>query len=491
MANKTIFQLPEQTGKTNNDVLAIVDSGNTTTSKIKVSTLLSGASPITFATGTTSYKSINIPDAEIQGNNSIYIGNNLYTNDGIRSTGGNNVLIGNGDIRSGANNAIFGASDQQARINASPFGGAVVIQTGNIAASGFRGGGIFHGHDVDYQGGQYAIGLGGYFWDISGDGCFGACNASYTSVGGSNSVLISSQGSVSGNNSAKIAGGSGNVSGDGSGVFVGGNGRITSNGAGILAGTDITITGASTESVAIGGNGNTISASTQSGMVGGAGNGISGSTHSVIVGGAFAQITGTSTYSFIAGGQSNRIFGTTHASVIGGSSNRVQSTSTNSGVLLGNTNVISGSTNSAIIAGSGNTMNHNRSVILGGSGLTSTEAGEVLVPNLKISGQTSGNFHDNGSGSTQTIDWNEGNLQRINLTANTSITLTNLKPGGTYMLYMNNGGTHSISSVSATGYTFKYETNGLPTITHNSTDLFVFDVFGTDTCYVRYHADFA
>ena len=42
MSNKTIPQLPEQTGKTDNDLLAIVDSGETTTSKIKVSTLLSG-----------------------------------------------------------------------------------------------------------------------------------------------------------------------------------------------------------------------------------------------------------------------------------------------------------------------------------------------------------------------------------------------------------------------------------------------------------------
>jgi len=42
MSNKTIPQLPEQTGKTDNDLLAIVDSGETTTSKIKVSTLLAG-----------------------------------------------------------------------------------------------------------------------------------------------------------------------------------------------------------------------------------------------------------------------------------------------------------------------------------------------------------------------------------------------------------------------------------------------------------------
>ena len=55
MANKTIPQLPEQTGKTDNDLLAIVDSGETTTSKIKLSTLLAGVGTNYFTTysGTT------------------------------------------------------------------------------------------------------------------------------------------------------------------------------------------------------------------------------------------------------------------------------------------------------------------------------------------------------------------------------------------------------------------------------------------------------
>jgi len=51
MANKTIPQLPLQTGITDNDLLAIVDSGETTTSRIKVSTLLSSAGGGAFQTG--------------------------------------------------------------------------------------------------------------------------------------------------------------------------------------------------------------------------------------------------------------------------------------------------------------------------------------------------------------------------------------------------------------------------------------------------------
>ena len=40
--NKKISQLPEQSGLTLNDVIAIVDSGSTTTSKIKLSTIYDG-----------------------------------------------------------------------------------------------------------------------------------------------------------------------------------------------------------------------------------------------------------------------------------------------------------------------------------------------------------------------------------------------------------------------------------------------------------------
>ena len=40
--NKKISQLPEQSGLTLNDVIAIVDSGSTTTSKIKLSTVYDG-----------------------------------------------------------------------------------------------------------------------------------------------------------------------------------------------------------------------------------------------------------------------------------------------------------------------------------------------------------------------------------------------------------------------------------------------------------------
>lgn len=80
MANVAISGLPEQTGKTDNDVLAIVDSGETTTSKIKVSTLLAGAGGA-FTTATAGTANL-LPS---------------YMDGTEIATGNYNIIVGGGD----------------------------------------------------------------------------------------------------------------------------------------------------------------------------------------------------------------------------------------------------------------------------------------------------------------------------------------------------------------------------------------------------------
>jgi len=97
MANKTIPQLPEQTGITDNDVLAIVDSGETTTSKIKVSTLLSGIPANVYESGS--------------GSNSIkpVAGTNTASNTySLVLNGNNNTSTNQYSISSGLNNDATG-----------------------------------------------------------------------------------------------------------------------------------------------------------------------------------------------------------------------------------------------------------------------------------------------------------------------------------------------------------------------------------------------
>lgn len=455
MANKTIFELPEQTGITADDVFAVVNSANTTTSKIKFGTLDSNLGVFT-KTGTTIYDKITTKTQTI--------GNITYYDGNIFAGGNNNTTIQN-TTRSFEYNVFLGGYSNTMSNNAGSGeieGASLIGGHNNSLGRESRGSTMIGGNNNTLDYGRYQ--------GIIGSQSITTNQSYVVSIGATNGYIYNQQSTLIGTNNSNIRGERNFIGGGASNTIT----NNTSNDNGILAGTNNSID--------------------------------SGADACIIIGGQYGQITGsTSNYNLIGGGQSNRVYASTHSASVCGASNEVIGTSNFSGIFVGQTNTISGATHagivggtnhsnkgnrSVIVGGSGNTITHERSVILGGSGLTSNENDEVLVQNLKISGQTSGNFHDNGSGSTQTIDWNEGNLQRINLTANTSITLTNLKPGGTYMLYMNNGGAHSISSVSATGYTFKYETNGLPAITHNSTDLFVFDVFGTDTCYVRYHADF-
>jgi len=295
--NKKFFDLPLRTGVTADDRLAIVDSGNTTTYSVKVSDLQdgtgvstlntltggltlaagtnmtitdNGTDTITFdasgggsgnlvaATGTTSYKTANITDdADIQGDYSIYIGNNFYSTDRITSTSGKNLLVGNGEITTGANNAVFGASSQDAKIADSSLAGNVVIQQGRINAVGLRGCAIIQADQGDINSGQGSIMMGGYFNNMSGDfNLMSSCNA-YSDINGSYNASISNgnqcdiNGSgnimvgiragtnIIGNDNAKIAGYNGNITGNNSGTFVGSGNTITHDRSVILGGSGL------------------------------------------------------------------------------------------------------------------------------------------------------------------------------------------------------------------------------------------------------------
>lgn len=56
---------------------------------------------------------------------------------------------------------------------------------------------------------------------------------------------------------------------------------------------------------------------------------------------------------------------------------------------------------------------------------------------IKADSQYYSDLHNNGnSGSSQTINWNNGNVQKLTLTANCTITLSNPKNGGRYLLIL-------------------------------------------------------
>jgi hypothetical protein len=129
MANRTIPQLPEQTGKTDNDLLAIVDSGETTTSKIKVSTLLSGLGGGVIET--TSGDAIFNKTGTGLSNDNTYNGTTGHTTYGY----GNDVA--NNQISFGYNNTTTKSTTD----------GYIVIGEGNIEYQGIAQGGMMIGRD--------------------------------------------------------------------------------------------------------------------------------------------------------------------------------------------------------------------------------------------------------------------------------------------------------------------------------------------------------
>jgi hypothetical protein len=285
MADLTIFQLPEQTGKTNDDVLAIVDSGDTTTSKIKVSTLLSGISPFVDGNGTNNV----LPD--------------YYPLTAITSGTSESVIIGGtGNTITTTNkySSIFGGQLNKVRANNSRIGPNTIV-------------GSYDGDISDVLNG-YAVAIFGGWENDCTRGGYGT-----TAVGGW-------QNRVDNNNSW-------------AGIVLGGQNVKSFGGqAGMLAGANNENNG--DRSVVLGGNGNLVNG-LESGVLAGNNCDINSGNYSGIVAGATNQINSSSNYSTILAGQNNTLSGSTHSSIVGGSGNTI--TTHDYSVILGGTGLTTSS----------------------------------------------------------------------------------------------------------------------------------------------------
>jgi hypothetical protein len=103
-------------------------------------------------------------------------------------------------------------------------------------------------------------------------------------------------------------------------------------------------------------------------------------------------------------------------------------------------------------------------------------------------GQITQNRQNIGTGDTFNIDWNAGGMVEMTLTGNSTCSMSNVRDGSTYTVYVTTTGSQSLTP-SASGFTFKFVGGGF-TFTNNGTDCCVLDVVGT-TIYVRHFADFS
>ena len=239
----------------------------------------------------------------------------------------------------------------------------------------------------------------------------------------------------------------------------------------------------------IAGHAHSIQGSSESGIFAGYGNSILNANDSGIYGGRSNGIVGGGCCggNIIVGGESNTINNSPgkNNAIIQGDSNNIRSSADFATIINGQSNQISSSeTNNVIIAGNNNTISGTTSgaTMIGTKTRVASDNDTVHVENLRAFGQSYDGYFNNGSGSTFTIDWNNGNTQKMNLTGSGAITCNNTKTGASYRMIINNPGGFTPSSFTASGRTIKFNGGSFITYTGESIcELFITD----DSVYVN------
>jgi hypothetical protein len=285
---------------------------------------------------------------------------------------------------------------------------------------------------------------------IFGEGHTINSNGYNTFIGGGNGNTISGT-----ENSALLGGASNSLNGNQSVILGGGNHSLIDDNSAIIGGYSHTLNGAASNmrSIIAGGTSNSITADgVENSIIGGASNTITKGKWNQIFGGSSNSIAaGAFTWgnNTIVGGFSNSMpnYLTTYGLIGGGYQNNLQGQYT--AIIGGRQNAIEhGSTTeySAILGGYLNTVkaNHDRSVILGGTGLSTTKSDEVVVRNLTVSGSAVGKVAAIAIASnTASMDCSSGNFFTLGLqnATDTYLTATNIQQGQTINLKLTNNAT--------------------------------------------------
>ena len=384
---------------------------------------LSGAVPIEFdvsnntntIVGGNQFIQPNISTQQyvVSSSNSLIFGNNNPNNftDVVRvnNTNGSVVLastdvdLGDGFGQTGAsrNNAIIAS---KGRITGgAPFSGLYSTENSYI-----NGAGNSRSHCVIVGGANQNI-----------NQVFGA-----TIIGGESNTFPQAFG---GDKGSLIGGGSNTIRGGGTPNIIGGYQNTITGGSlpNIIGGWSNTISGGGSVATILGSRSSTISGGDTIGIVLGQGHSIQSGYGDYCIGGRENVITGRTTSTF----------GNHH---IGGYVNRISGTNTSNSIVIGGTNNDLGITadvvNSAILAGDNHDMAHDRSVILGGTGLSTNKDNEVVVPNLTISGSAVGEVGViPQAGGVATMDCSTSNFFTLAMPSGGTTTLTpsNIQAGQT------------------------------------------------------------
>ena len=103
-----------------------------------------------------------------------------------------------------------------------------------------------------------------------------------------------------------------------------------------------------------------------------------------------------------------------------------------------------------------------------------------IGPALQIQGAQIGTaiFNAGNSGTTKTINWNDGDQQLLTMTGNCTLTFTNVVPGRNYILYILQNGTGGFSLTFPTSVRSSNNVNfGTPALTTTANRLSVVGLF--------------
>jgi len=406
--------------------------------------------------------------------------------------GNNNTATGAGGVGTDIGCFIFGQNNSHASATGS---GAMIVGAYNSVSGNWAGA---FGVNMSV-GGYYSFGGGnnnnisstfGFSWgennNLSGGQhhySFGNNNditaGNYQGIwGGSDNSINSSQ------NNNSIVGGSNNSFGTGvaSTTITASynNSNIQAANLSFIAGTqDNTITSMGYTYALVGGGYNTVNATNAS--AGNAmyssyfcsdstinDNSVIGSSNNWFSGSRNGTMSGYGKHNWITNSYSSTITNNGSSDVyewfnkIDSSSGSTITTSKKSQILGGNDNTISGKTNVVMVGTSGRTADANYT---------------TYVENLHTYRTPSTQVQPIVSGTTFTCNLNDGAKSQFFLTGTSTINITNVRDGASFIIKTQTDGNYT-TTWTASGYTFVFE-GGIKDPGNTTTDLFVFEVFGS------------
>jgi len=509
MANKKISELSATTQANDNVFLVMNNSGNTETFRIKRSDLLSGTSAPSLLA--------------ITGNTNSNSGKDFSTIDDVYPAQPNTITEGGavGYFNLGFNNTInqngmvVGKDNTTTSVN-NEFGNMIIGYDNTLTSDGMiigrnntEGRGWTFGRDNTGSGNNYRNVKIGMFNNSSSQeattiGYYNNNSGNNSFLGGRGNTISSSSYNTILSNFSQITAGQKNS------IFGGYDSDITSTNdnntilnceGSLISGTTsgTTLIGlmnyteptndnttyvdklfsvgqeisSTNDNIIISSSGSITSSGTYNALIASLNSSISSRNRNAIVAGFFGQIQGSGENNFIGGGNSNKILNGYHNTILGGDSNEIEGTSNGSwnSIIGGSTNVVSASTSySVIVAGNNNIVNHNNSVMLGGSNNTSLYADTAHAENSHTYKTETFDTISGGSVSgVVSVDLSQGTLYKFSITGNiTSVDFINWREGQRAEFIVENTGSYTISAMTISGGGSVYVQGGSVNPTNNA-----------------------